>query len=573
MTPARLTAAGSRYTQRRGRTKPVDQAWQTRAWSHFATPEVRFVASWIGNAMSRARLFAGTRGPDGQVTPLPPSHRASELVAGIAGGPDGQSELLKAFGPHLVVPGEGWVIIRPKLNRQDERTGEEWRVLSTSEVKAQGARLTVCIDGVDIEIPGDDPNGEADPDAPVAIRVWNPHPEKHMEADSCVRASLDVLDELRLLSAAVAAIARSRLTGRGIVLIPKGTRFPAAPGQASAEDDLIDVLIEVAETAYREPESAAATVPIFLEVPAETIAAIKRLTFESSFDDLAIKLREEQIRRWATGSDTPPEVLLGMGDSNHWSAWSISEDAITYAIEPKCGTVTHALTTQWLRPLLESEGVADADEVLVWYDTSPLRVRANRSQTALEVYDRKELSGTALRRETGFDESDAPTATAAPPAAADGQADADLPVDETNSPPQLQPVAAAATPAPPLVSDGLLAAADGLIWAALSHAGERLRRTPLCPRSQRAEAAHVEAATLHTRFPAGREQVDELRLLDGAWSRVPEIATRYGVQAECLEEQLHDYCRELITAGYAHDYAHTRTLLKAPCLAGGGDRG
>jgi hypothetical protein len=269
-----------------------------------------------------------------------------------------------------------------------------------------------------------------------------------------------------------------------------------------------------------------------------------------------------------------------MGDSNHWSAWSISEDAITYAIEPKCGTVAHALTTQWLRPLLVSEGVEDADEVLVWYDTSPLRVRANRSQTALEVYDRKELSGAALRRETGFDEADAPAAaaTAPAPAADDGQADedqapADLPVGETNNPPQLQPVAAAATPPATDLSDGLLAAADGLIWAALSHAGERLRRTPLCPRSQRAEAAHVAPAVLHTRFPAAREQVDELRLLDGAWSRVPEIASRYGVEAQCLEDQLHDYCRELITAGYAHDYAHTRTLLKAPCIAGGGGRG
>lgn len=488
MSPAKLTAAGARYTQRKNRSvKSVDQGWQRRAWAHFATPEVRFVATWVGNAMSRARLFAGTRGTDGQVIPLPPSHRASELVAAMAGGITGQAQMLKKFGPHLVVPGEGWIVIRPKLDREERRTGEEWCVLSTSEVQQQGNRLTADINGVAIDIPGDDPDGESDPNVPIAIRVWNPHPEKYMEADSCVRASLEVLDELRLLSAAVAAIARSRLTGRGIVLIPKGTRFPAAPGQSSAEDDLIDVLIEVAETAYREPESAAATVPIFLEVPAETIAAIKRLTFESSFDDLAIKLREEQIRRWANGSDTPPEVLLGMGAANHWSAWSISEDAITYAIEPKLDTFTDAVTTQWLQPALEAERVEGWDEILVHYDTSPLRVRANRSQTALEVYDRGELSGPALRRETGFEESDAPAEAVTPPPpatddeAGEEQAPADLPVDETNNPPQLQPVAASATPDPAAVADGLLAAADGLIWAALSHAGERLRRTPCAP--------------------------------------------------------------------------------------------
>jgi hypothetical protein len=55
--------------------------------------------------MSRARLFAGRRGGEGNVVPLSADHRASELVADIAGGADGQAQLLGSFGPHLVVPG------------------------------------------------------------------------------------------------------------------------------------------------------------------------------------------------------------------------------------------------------------------------------------------------------------------------------------------------------------------------------------------------------------------------------------------------------------------------------------
>ncbi|MEV4968641.1 hypothetical protein AB0886_27590 [Streptomyces sp. NPDC024062] len=56
---------------------------------------------------------------------------------------------------------------------------------------------------------------------------------------------------------------------------------------------------------------------------------------------------------------------------------------------------------------LERPGPAPLD---VWYDTAPLRVRTNRSETAIKVFELGAISGKALRRETGFDEDDAPTA-------------------------------------------------------------------------------------------------------------------------------------------------------------------
>jgi hypothetical protein len=36
-------------------------------------------------------------------------------------------------------------------------------------------------------------------------------------------------------------------------------------------------------------------------------------------------LRREAVERLAIGLDMPPEVLLGLGDSNHWSAWQVDE--------------------------------------------------------------------------------------------------------------------------------------------------------------------------------------------------------------------------------------------------------
>ncbi len=574
-----ITAAASRYTSRKlkgrgGQSKAPDSGWQERAWAFYdSTPEVRFAAQWISGAMSAATLYAGYLADDGKtIEPAPDNSRAAEIVAAIAGGPEGQAQLLGRFGPHLVVPGEGWIVVRPKK----EGDGQDWHVLSVQEIRQQGQKLVAEIDGEPVEIPPADPDGGGEDTDPIGIRVWQPHPRRFLEADSPVRASLGLLEELHLLNAAVAAIARSRLTGRGVLLVPQGTRFPSTPVQGDAEDDLIEVFMEVAETAYREPESAAATVPIILEVPAEHIAAIKRLTFESDFDELALKLREEAIRRFATGLDTPAEVVLGMGGINHWGAWALKEEAVTLGVQPRLDIVSHALTTQWLRPLLD--GDPDADRYVVATDTAGLRVRGNRSQTALEVFKAGAISAAALRRETGFDESDAPTAEEdaarrraeeQPPGPEDGQdqeqqdQETDVPVDETEGEPDTLP--ASATPAG--LSPAVLEAADSLIWTALTAAGEKLRKTPACPRSERARAREIEPARLHTVLRVEPGQVEQWRLLDGAWPRLPDVAARYGLDPECLAASLDSYCRDLIAAGIEHSWDLTPRALRTSCLA------
>ncbi|MGW3447323.1 Hint domain-containing protein [Streptomyces sp. NPDC001076] len=978
--PRQLTAAASRYsvkTTNSSRVSRTDSSWQQEAWRFFKeVPEVRFAGTWVGNAMSGATLFAGRRADDGTIERAPDNHRAAEIVREIAGGPDGQSNLLADFGPHLVVAGEGWIVVRPTAEDANNVDGYDWRVLSTREVKQQGGgKLTAEIDGEDVPIPPYDPDAPADPMAPIAIRVWKPSPDRHIEADSPVRSSLVLLEELQLLNAAVAAIARSRITGRGVLLVPKGTRFPTSPGTAGdAEDDLLEVFLEVASTAIREPDSAAATVPIILEVPAEAISDIKWMSFESNFDELALKLRDEAIRRFANGLEVPAEILLGLSDANHWctlpeteimtargwktydqltpgelvltlnhetglsewqplqkvntwqvtdermirmkgkrhhsvttaghrwpvqtghpnwrkrswttsgelavgltesdapqfrntflvtgapsaclpaeqkysdalvelvawyftegsngtrpgrntpkvvihqshlvnadncarieralthlfgpasdrldkggrysspesaarraearrlhiehpdmsnneigrqigvsgvmvgkylkedaktrddvprwrkklnssgdmthyvlnsgaagmilehapgrvvspdfvralsqaqlelfidtavrgdgwhigntpalsqkdpamldafelavilsgrtplrhehtsegisangprtktqhivtagstttfapqtqhiteetysgtiwcpttpngtwlarydgtvfytgnSAWAISAEAVRLGVEPRLAIVCHALTTQWLRPLLEDEAVEDPDEWLVWYDTSQLRVQANRAQTALEAYQAGLISAAAARRETGFDEADAPTAEEAAQNKNADQAPADNPDEETPSTVTTLPVGETTSipdtlPASAAHPERVLAAVDGLIWAALQAAGERLRNKPACPRSERARAREIVPAELHTVFPVEQDMIDAWHLLDGAWARVPEIARRYGLNPECLTGVLDDYARALIAARHPHTYEDTARVLRAPCIA------
>lgn len=569
-----LVAAATRIITRSRGTNTGNRGLSSAAWDMFDTvPEVGTYADWVSNAMTGATLFAGRRGTDGSVIPAPPGSRAAELVASMAGGPDGQATILGDFGMQLAVAGDSWLCIIPDPE-SDSFSDDRWVVLSTEEVTVQRGKITATIDAEQVEIPEFDPNSEQDADAPVAFRVWDPSPRRKRFATSPVIRSLTILQELQLLNAAVAAIARSRITGRGVLLVPAGTRFPTQPGQDSAEDSLLDTFIEVASTAIREPESAAATVPIILEVPGDLINGVKWLQFSSEFDAMAIQLRDEAIRRFATGADVPAEVLLGLGDSNHWGAWAVTAEALRMGAEPRLGLVCEALTNEWLRPLLEAEGEPDFDEWLVWFDTAGLRSSSNKGASALAAYKEGLISGRAARRELGFTEADAPGAEEATTAIETDVTERNaLPVNETQAPPAGPGISNpqdAAVSASVAVLDTFMAntsaalaeAVDGLVWTALVVAGRKLTNTPVVPRPARAAARDLAASgALHTSHAVTADQVVSYKLLDSAWNRVPAVAARYGEDPVMLSAALDGYVTGLLVTGQAHEFDNVPRLL------------
>jgi hypothetical protein len=575
-----ITAAASRIiTSKKGGSSGAGKnSYASMAWDFYdIVPEVGAYADWCGNAMSGARLFAGKMGPDGEIVPGGDTERASQLVAAIAGGPAGQSGFLGDSGTQLAVAGDQWVVIIPDKN-SDDMSKDRWLVLSTEEVTVQKGKIKALVDGDEMIIPEYDPNAEARPDEPAYFRIWKPSPRRHQQATSPVLRSLVILEELRLLNAAVAAIARSRITGRGILLVPAGTRFPVQPGQDQAEDGLLDTFIEVASTAIREPESAAATVPIVLELPGDLIGDVKWIQFTSEFDSMAIQLRDEAIRRFAAGADVPAEILLGLGDASHWGAWAITAEALRMGAEPKLAIVCQGLTTEWLRPILEAEGVADADEWQVWYDTSALRSSSNKSAVALEARKEGLISDAAARRELGFTEADAPGAEdeeVPVPATTEGN---DLPVNETQAPPTEPGIRIAAALAATereasqsavldsftAGTDAALAeAVDGLVWTALTLAGRKMLLTPIVPRPDRGQARRLIAdARIHQTFQVrSQEQVEGYKLLEDAWTRVPTVATRYGLDPTTLTAALDGYVTALLVTGATHEFDNVPRLL------------
>lgn len=72
--------------------------------------------------------------------------------------------------------------------------------------------------------------------------------------------------------------------------------------------------------------------------------------------------------------------------------------------------ICQSITTGWLYPALAEIDPSIPADVIIWYDTSGIRIRENVGPEAFQAYDRNEINGIALRRALGYDDADAPDA-------------------------------------------------------------------------------------------------------------------------------------------------------------------
>lgn len=582
--------------------------WQRKAWDMYRTNgELRFGVGWLSSAMSRVNLIPARPPVNAGDEPQPLDvgtaeepgadwdlRDAAALVTGIAGGPVGQGQLLAGITVHMMVPGLCYLLVTV-----DEETDafSTWSVLSQEEVRAKQGQTSISGEPVFERQVGPD-EWQDIPDGDVLIKVWRQDRQYSWLPDSPVRSVLDSLDEIRLATAHIHATAQQRLTGAGLLILPTEVDFPPPPPNTDgsvddrpALDRFVDSLIDVADHAALDLASPAARIPLPIQVPGEFADKIRHLTFGTPFDDQVLAIRASAIQRFSLGVELPPEVLTGMGDVNHWGAWQIQESAITLQIEPMAEIPCHALTVGYLKPALKAIN-RDENEIIVWYDTSDLRARPDRTPAATEAYTQRVLSEAAFLRETGLSEEDAPDdeerrrrlleeialsgsalapqalrllgievddpPTAAPFGQAAPESDGEAPSgngpppDRGTSPP---PDDTPETENPDGQAAALLAACDGLVVRALERAGARLRSA--AGRKLPGGAAAVvcaDPALLHTQVDATKAGVPLDQLLSGSWDRAGQVAHRFGVDPTDLTDVLTDYTRALIATGHAHDY-------------------
>jgi hypothetical protein len=95
------------------------------------------------------------------------------------------------------------------------------------------------------------------------------------------------------------------------------------------------------------------------------------------------------------------------------TAWQLEESGIKLHISPVAELIAGGLTVGYLQPMLKALNAdpvgPNGGKLIVWYDTSELTARPDKSEKAMQAYDRGEASGVALRRESGLDEGDKPS--------------------------------------------------------------------------------------------------------------------------------------------------------------------
>jgi hypothetical protein len=567
--PKSLVASARRFTgvgDPNRMARKGGSGWQDAAWHFYNTiGEYAYAVNWVGNLLSRAKLYA-TRDEGEGPRKLPASDPASQYLDALFLDSQGKATALQQIGVHYTVTGEAYIV------GTEDADGDHWEIVASTRIAYENDKWIV--DGKVLE------------GKPLVIRIWRPHPVEKGLATSPSRAALPILSEIERLTMHVAAQVDSRLISAGILFLPDKMTFAVIneDGQVitGSSDLFVTTLQDVAGQAIQNRDSAAALVPIVVSADAEAIEAAKHMTFWSDLDNQAIELRTEAIRRLALSMDMPPEILTGQGDTNHWSAWSIDESAIKSHTEPLLARIADDLAVGYLRSMLVQDGMdpEDARSYGIGVDTTEMRLRPNRSQEALELWDRGVLNAGTLVEETGFKQDniqdDAEHRRWFLDKVASGQTQPeiveaalrmlglDLPVIAEEDPPDDRPDSHEARPTPSLQDHprqdmpdtneaALVASCEVLVFRALERAGNRLRN-----KIQR-KIPGVGAAETYMFHKVDTGTLDFV--LEDAWSAVDRFAKKYGADPTRLSDCLDAYTRAIIVEQKPHDADMMRTFI------------
>lgn len=382
-----------------------DEGWQRELWRFYdIIPEFAFAARWVGACCSRVRIYVAEVDRLGRVQGEVKDPKINALADSLLGGPAAKAEALRSLGINLTVAGESYIVGRPgdPTGEESDNPRDEWYVLSSSEMRrvqsAQGEWQWAWY------LPDGNPF-VLDLKRNVITRVWTQHPNRVWCADSPAHACQMILRELEQLTKYIFSQIDSRLVGAGLLIIPNNLDLPLEPGTTSSSESLMVRLAKAGAQSLRGEGSALGVLPNIVE--SDNAENWKLLTFESQLSNQAMDLRKEAVNRLGVGLDMPPEVLTGVGSENHWNGYLIDGQGIKTHIEPLMNRICDALTKAYLVPALRLMN-KDPARYTYSFDTSPLQLRPQRLQDALNLYDKQIISAQAVREAAFFKEADSP---------------------------------------------------------------------------------------------------------------------------------------------------------------------
>src|SRR6266581_5359271 len=138
--PPAITAAATIVPEPRSPLLKTPETWQEEAWNFYDTlGELNTAVTWLANMMSRVRIRAATVEVGLDEPTITDTGIAAELIADLAGGVGGQSQLMRNFAMQLKIPGDCYLV------GQQDGTGYDWQVRSTSEVRARSGHFETVV--------------------------------------------------------------------------------------------------------------------------------------------------------------------------------------------------------------------------------------------------------------------------------------------------------------------------------------------------------------------------------------------------------------------------------------------
>lgn len=414
---ARRVDVGDRAEARQMRA--LRQGWSSDAWTYRdAIGELRYAINFLANCSARMRLFPAAYPVGGEtdkpeplekVPGIPPevASLAEQALIDLGHGKLALSNIMKGLSTNMSVAGECWL-----LGLQDEETGEaNWTIRSVDELIIKDDHYVLR------EVPADQqgiiPWITLDPATTVMSRIWCPHPRFRLLADSPMRAMLDDCEGITILRRGIRATARSRLATGGLLLMPNevSLKAPIDDNGDPQADPFMASLAEAMMEPIADEGVASAVVPIVVRGPTDAMKEVRRVEMGGTHYAEDSKVREELIGIIATSFDLPKEVIIGVSDLNHWSAWQVDDNTFRHHVEPHVIECCESLTLAYMHEYLENEGVprAIARRVVIWYDATELVTHPDQTKDALDLHDRLVISDEAMLRVSGFTEADKPS--------------------------------------------------------------------------------------------------------------------------------------------------------------------
>lgn len=590
--------------------------WQSEAWRLYdIVGELTKLSGRVGDSLAQARLYVTEVDETGEEQGEVTDQAVRRLAAVPLGTGSQRDDNLRLAGIDLAVGGECWIVGEGAASSPEAAEGS-WFVVTGAAIKRVGDKVTVAR-----PIQRGGSKLELEDGKDVLIRCWRPHPNDTNQATSFTRSAIVPLREIELLTKREFAELDSRLTGAGIMFLPEGIDFPREETDPAGIAGFMAYVQRAAAASMGDQSRASAMVPIMATIPDQLLEHLDKFKPINFWSDLSAEIspmKDKAIGRVASMAEIPAEVLTGIADANHWTAWLISDEGIRW-IRGYLGLVADALTRGFLRRALESMGVANPERYAFAFDTSTLAAKPNRLDEAVQLHDRGLISDEELVKAAAFSVDVMPTeadrakqivyklvlaqpdlaldpevqkllglpaikSVGLPPTANQNADGADPDPDEgedgppnggedPDQPDQARAITAAldarireltavrvvAPPSPEVVFN---ASAKLMVMRALELAGGRLTT----PQERRGRWADVPRHELH--HHVGPVPPDKaIRVTEGAWNHVALVASDLGVNADDLGALLQGYVHELLTRGVRH---HDDLLYAALTVANRG---